>query len=75
MFKFKWLKVFLDKDKSAGIIVIEHINDPVTPSAPVKDNVLISVFAPSVRKRKGIAPATVVPVVARSAGILRRSAR
>ena len=66
---------FLNIDKSDGITVIEHRNDPATPSAPTSDRVRISVFAPSVRKRNGTAPAIVVPVVARSAGILFLSAQ
>ena len=41
--------------------------------AHTKDKVLISEFAPSVRNRKGTAPAAVVPVVASNAGIFSRS--
>ena len=66
---------YLNKDKSDGIIVIEHKNEPVTPRALTRERILISVFAPSVRKKKGIAPATVAPVVARRAGNFLRSAK
>jgi hypothetical protein len=66
---------FLETVKSDGITVIEQIHEHATPNAPVSDKVRISAFAPSVRKRNGIAPATVVPVVARSAGIFFRGAR
>ena len=66
---------FLEIVNSDGITVIEQRHEHATPNAPVKDKVRISVFAPSVRKRNGITPATVVPVVDRSAGIFFRSAR
>ncbi len=61
-------------DKIDGITVIEQKNEQVTPSALTRDNVRINVFAPSVRKRNGIAPATVVPVVESRAGIFKRRA-
>ena len=56
------------------MMVIEQINELVIPNALTKDKVLISVFTPSVRNKNGIAPATVVAVVARSAGNFLRSA-
>ena len=55
-------------DNKDGIIVIEQRQEHATPKAPVSDNVRISIFAPSLRKMNGSAPATVVPVVDRSAG-------
>jgi hypothetical protein len=60
---------FLKIKRSAGITVIEQKQEHTTPRALVRDNVRINVFTPSLRKRKGIAPATVVPVVAKRAGI------
>jgi len=61
-------------DKIDGITVIEQKKEQVTPSALTSDNVRIKELAPSVRKRKGIAPATVVPVVENRAGIFKRRA-
>jgi hypothetical protein len=63
------------KNNSDGITVIEQKQENVTPIALTRDIVLINVFAPSVRKKNGIAPAIVVPDVARRAGIFFRSAR
>ena len=48
--------------------MIEQIHEHVKPSAPTSDNVRISIFAPSVRKRNGNALAMVVPVVDKRAG-------
>ena len=61
----------LKRNKIDGITVSEQKTELVTPSAPTSDIVRISVFASSARKRKGKTPATVVPAVARRAGIFR----
>jgi len=65
----------LDIDNRDGITVIAQIKEQATPNAPTRDNVRISVFAASFRKRNGTAPAIVVPVVASNTGILFLSAR
>jgi hypothetical protein len=66
---------FLETIKSDGINVIEQINEHITPMVLTRDKVRIKVLAPSVRKRNGIEPATVVPVVASKAGIFRLSVK
>ena len=57
------------------MIVIGQMHEHATPRAPTSDNVLMSIFAPSGRKRNGSAPATVVPVVDKSAVIFFLNAR
>ena len=66
---------FFETIKNDGINVIEDISEQSTPIALTSDKVRIRVFAPSERKRNGIAPAKVVPVVASNAGIFRLSVK